>query len=160
MRILLPIDGSELALHEVRFAIRLVQDGLRADFLLTNVQEPASLYEMVVVPDPEALGTISHDAGEHILQEACRLLDAHGLAYETEIVTGDPVQALVELIERQQCELVVMGDRNPSPLLGALQGSVAHSLAHAAPVPVLLVKAPVDNSADTQADTLDAEEES
>ena len=38
MRILLPIDGSELALHEVRFAIRLVQDGLRADFLLTNVQ--------------------------------------------------------------------------------------------------------------------------
>ena len=93
MRILLPIDGSELALHEVRFAIRLVQDGLRADFLLTNVQEPASLYEMVVVPDPEALGTISHDAGEHILQEACRLLDAHGLAYETEIVTGDPVQA-------------------------------------------------------------------
>ena len=100
MRILLPIDGSELALHEVRFAIRLVQDGLRADFLLTNVQEPASLYEMVVVPDPEALGTISHDAGEHILQEACRLLDAHGLAYETEIVTGDPVQALVELIEQ------------------------------------------------------------
>ena len=160
MRILLPIDGSELALHEVRFAIRLVQDGLRADFLLTNVQEPASLYEMVVVPDPQALDSISHDAGEHMLQQACRLLDAHSLAYETEIVTGDPVQALVELIERQQCELVVMGDHNPSPLLGALQGSVALSLAHAAPVPVLLVKAPVDNSADTQADTLDAEEES
>ena len=68
-------------------------------------------------------------------------------------------QALVELIERQQCELVVMGDHNPSPLLGALQGSIAHSLAHAAPVPVLLVKAPVDDSADAQADTLDAEEE-
>ena len=158
MRILLPIDGSELALHEVRFAIRLVQDGLRADFLLTNVQEPASLYEMVVVPDPQALGTISHDAGEHLLQEACRLLDAHGLAYETEIVTGDPVQALVELIERQQCELVVMGDRNPSPLLGALQGSVAHALAHAAPVPVLLVKAPVAGATDEAADALDAEE--
>ena len=53
MRVLLPIDGSELALHEVRFAIRLVQEGLRADFLLANVQAPASLYEMVVVPDPE-----------------------------------------------------------------------------------------------------------
>ena len=159
MRILLPIDGSELALHEVRFAIRLVQDGLRADFLLTNVQEPASLYEMVVVPDPQALNTISRDAGEYLLQEACRLLEAQGLAFDTEIVTGDPVQALVELIERQQCDLVVMGDRNPSPLLGALQGSVAHSLAHAAPVPVLLVKAPVAGVPNEAPDALDAEEE-
>ena len=55
MKILLPIDGSELSLHEVRFAIRLVREGLQAQFLLANVQEPASLYEMVTLPDPAAL---------------------------------------------------------------------------------------------------------
>ena len=142
MRVLLPIDGSELALHEVRFAMRLVQEGLRADFLLANVQAPASLYEMVVVPDPEALQHISEDAGDHILQAAGALLQAQGLAYESVVLHGEPVTALVELIESQQCDLVVVGDRNPNPLLGALQGSVAHALAHAAPVPVLLVKAP------------------
>ena len=47
MKILLPIDGTELALHEVRYALRLVTQGLQARFLLVNVQEPASLYEMV-----------------------------------------------------------------------------------------------------------------
>ena len=54
MKILLPIDGFELSLHEVRFAIRLVREGLQAQFLLANVQEPASLYEMVTLPDPAA----------------------------------------------------------------------------------------------------------
>ena len=52
MNILLPIDGSELALHEVRYALRLVAEGLQARFLLVNVQEPATLYEMVTAPDP------------------------------------------------------------------------------------------------------------
>ena len=51
MKILLPIDGSELSLHEVRFALRLVREGLQASFLLVNVQEPSSLYEIVTWPD-------------------------------------------------------------------------------------------------------------
>ena len=44
MKILLPVDGSGLSLHEVRFALRLVKDGLKASFVLANVQEPASFY--------------------------------------------------------------------------------------------------------------------
>ncbi len=70
MKILLPIDGSELALHEVRYALRLVAEGLQASFLLVNVQEPATLYEMVTAPDPVVLESVSHAAGEHALQSA------------------------------------------------------------------------------------------
>ena len=47
MKILLPVDGSGLSLHEVRFALRLVKDGLKASFVLANVQEPASFYEII-----------------------------------------------------------------------------------------------------------------
>ena len=51
MKILLPIDGSPTALAAVRHALRLVQNGLAAEFVLVNVQEPPSLYEIVVSHD-------------------------------------------------------------------------------------------------------------
>ena len=144
MKILLPVDGSDLSLHEVRFAIRLVNEGLQAEFLLANVQEPATLYEMVTLPDPMALDNISHAAGEHVLQAAQALLQKAGIAHGTVVVTGDPAHALVDLVEEHQCDMVVMGSRGNGVLFSALQGSVSQAFVHASPVPVLLVKHPVD----------------
>ncbi len=144
MKILLPIDGSELSLHEARFALRLVRDGLQASFLLVNVQEPASLYEMVQAPDPAILASVSQGAGEHALQPALALLRAAGVACETAVVTGDPAHAVVDLIEEHGCDMVIMGTRGTGALLSVLQGSVTQSMLHDSPVPVLLVKAPAD----------------
>ena len=55
MKILLPVDGSQLSLEAVRFAIRLVREGLQASFVLANVQEPATLYEVMVAHDADVL---------------------------------------------------------------------------------------------------------
>ena len=143
MKILLPIDGSELSLHEVRFAIHLVREGLQAEFLLANAQEPASLYEMVVLADPQALDRISHAAGEHVLEAAQALLVEAGIPFETVVVTGDPAHTMVDVITEYGCELVIMGSQGTGALLGVLQGSVSRSLQHDSPVPVLLVKPPV-----------------
>jgi hypothetical protein len=82
MKILLPIDSTELALHEVRFALRLATEGLKARFLLANVQEPASFYEIVTAHDAAVLETISHSAGEHALQPALDLLHQAGMEAE------------------------------------------------------------------------------
>ena len=82
MKILLPVDGSEPALEAVRFAIRLARDGLRATFVLANVQEPTYLYEMVLAPDAEVLERVSGAAGSHSLEAAQALLQAAGLTYE------------------------------------------------------------------------------
>ena len=142
MKILLPVDGSELSLHEVRFALRLVGEGLRASFLLVNVQEPASLYEMVQAPDLAILASVSQGAGEHALQPALALLRDAGISCETAVVTGDPAHAVVDLIEEHGCDMVIMGNRGTGALLSALQGSVTQSLLHDSPVPVLLVKPP------------------
>jgi nucleotide-binding universal stress UspA family protein len=67
MKILLPLDGSEPSLEAVRHALRLVRDGLRAEFVLANVQEPTYLYEMVLAPDAEVLERVSGAAGAHSL---------------------------------------------------------------------------------------------
>ena len=62
-RILIAVDGSELALDAVHHAVQLTRDGLQADFVLANVQEPASLYELVVSRDPDMIAAASIEAG-------------------------------------------------------------------------------------------------
>ena len=67
MKILLPVDGSEVSLKAVRVALAMKTQGLAAEMVLANVQEPANLYEMMTAPDPEVLERVSQAAGMDIL---------------------------------------------------------------------------------------------
>ena len=140
MKILLPVDGSELSLDAVRFAIRMVRGGLRADAVLANVQEPANLYELLVAHDPEVINKVSDEAGRHTLQSAVALLDAAGIQFECEVAKGDPAHTIIDIAERFACDMVVMGARGNSALRSAMMGSVSNEVLHASPVPVVIVK--------------------
>ena len=140
MKILLPVDGSGLSLHEVRFALRLVQEGLKASFVLANVQEPATLYELVTTRDPDLIAAASLEAGEHLMAPARALLDGAGVAYETDVGVGDVAHTLVDMIERSGCDMVIIGAKGQGAITSALLGSVSHEVAHASPVPVTIVK--------------------
>ena len=140
MKILLPVDGSEVSIKAVRLAISLLQQGLTGSVVLANVQEPATLYEMVVAPDGEVLQRVSTAAGVDALEPAERLLIEAGVVYEREIATGDPAHTIVDIAERFACDLIVMGARGASALRSALLGSVSNEVLHAARVPVMIVK--------------------
>ena len=142
MKILLPVDGSELALEAVRLAVRLGREGLGVTAVLANVQEPANLYELLVAHDPELIDRVSAQAGMHALQSARALLDAAGVDYECEVAKGDPAHTIIDIAERFGCELIAMGARGNSALRSAMLGSVSNEVLHASAVPVLIVKAP------------------
>ncbi len=140
MKILLPVDGSELSLKAVRVAIDLTRQGLSATLVLANVQEPATLYEMVVAPDGEVLQRVSTAAGVDAIQSAEALLLEEGVVYEREIATGDPAHTIVDIGERFGCDMIIMGARGVSAMRSALLGSVSNEVLHAAQVPVMIVK--------------------
>lgn len=140
MKILLPIDGSALSLEAVRFAIRLAGDGLSTSVVLANVQEPATLYELVVAHDPQVIDQVSAAAGAHTLAPAEALLTGANIAFESEVASGDPAHTLIDILERYECDLVVMGASGMSSLRSALLGSVSNEVLHAAGVPVMIVK--------------------
>ena len=148
MKILLPVDGSDAALDAVRFAIRLARGGLPIQCVLANVQEPATLYEMVVAHDAEVLHEVSDAAGAHAIAPAEALLRAAGIAFEAEVASGDPGNLLVEIAETFGCEMIVMSARGMGALRQALLGSVSQSVLHSSPVPVLLVKPPPEPEAE------------
>ena len=140
LKILIAVDGSELSLDGVHHALALVRQGLKASIVLANVQEPASLYELVVSRDPDLIAAASLEAGEHLMAPARALLDAAGLSYYTEVGVGDPAHTLVDIVESTGCDLVVIGARGQGAISSALLGSVSQELVHASPVPVTIVK--------------------
>jgi nucleotide-binding universal stress UspA family protein len=140
MKILLPVDGSELSLEAVRFTIRMLLAGLHGDVVLANVQEPASLYELIMAHDPEVLEEVTAQAGLHSLKSSQELLDAAEIAYECEVAQGDPAHTIIDIAERFACDLIVMGARGQSALRRAMLGSVSNEVLHASAVPVVIVK--------------------
>jgi nucleotide-binding universal stress UspA family protein len=140
MKILLPIDGSAASLDAARQALRMIDGGLRASLVLANVQEPATLYEMLLAHDAEVIEQVSAKAGLHLLEPAQALVRAAGVEFEIEVAAGDPAHTLIDILENFGCDMVVMGARGMGTLRSALLGSVSHEVLHAAQVPVLIVK--------------------
>lgn len=142
MKILVAVDGSAAALQALGEALRLVRDGLQASLVLANVQEPATLYEMLLAHDADVIEQVSADAGLHLLEPARALARQAGVEHEIEVARGDPAHTLIDIAENFGCELVVMGARGMGTLRSALLGSVSHEVLHAAPMPVMVVKLP------------------
>ncbi|MBX3604314.1 MAG: universal stress protein [Piscinibacter sp.] len=142
MKILVPVDGSSASLDAVQHALDLLRQGLRGSLVLANVQEPASLWELLRVHDAEAIEAISRSAGEHSLQDAAAMCEAAGVEFEQAIATGAPAAMLHDIAEEQGCALVVMGARGKGDTPGTRLGSVAHALLHDAALPVTIVRHP------------------
>jgi nucleotide-binding universal stress UspA family protein len=152
MKILVPVDGSPASLEAVRQALRMVQGGLQASLVLANVQEPATLYEMLLAHDPEVIDKVSAEAGLNLLEPARALVRAAGVEHEIEVASGDPAHTLIDILENFGCDMVVMGARGLGTLRSAMLGSVSHEVLHAAQVPVLIVKQAPPPEAEAAAD--------
>ncbi|HEX5806720.1 MAG TPA: universal stress protein [Macromonas sp.] len=140
MKLLIPVDGSDVSLQAVRHGLRLVAQGLRGEVVLVNVQEPASLYEWMTLHDKDALRRVAEEAGQDTLALAEALLRAAAVPYSKEVLVGDPVAMLLEACEQHGCEAVIMGSHGTGGLRSAWAGSVSMGLLEKAPVPVTLVR--------------------
>lgn len=149
LKILLPTDGSPRSLDAVHHAIHLVACGLKARFVVANVQSPANLYELVVAHDPAVIQKVSEAAGHDLIRPSLKVLQAAGLQAEQEVATGDPAHMLLEILENHGCDAVIVSARGTSESEEVTPGSVAQALLDECKVPVTLVKpspAPTDES--------------
>src|SRR6185436_15264074 len=108
-----------------RHAIGLAREGLRMSCVLANVQEPSTLYEVLVAHDAEVVDDVRARAGVHLLEGGEKLLTEAGIEYEIEVASGgDPAHALVDIIENFGCDAVIMGAWGAGPDDSAPLGSV------------------------------------
>ena len=67
--------------------------------------------------------------------------EAAGVDAETELVDERPAPALVELADRHDARMIVVGSYGERPIKGAILGSTPHKLLYLAGRPVLVVPA-------------------
>ncbi len=150
LKILLAVDGSAHALAAVRHALHLADARPETGFVLVNVQEPASLYEVVVAHDAERIAEVKRGAGTDLLAPAEALLEAAGVPFESEVAAGRPEHLIGELAETYGCDLIVLGALGAGAAPGAQAGlgSVARAVLEAAGVtaPAVLVVRPREAS--------------
>jgi nucleotide-binding universal stress UspA family protein len=139
VRILVPVDGSELALGAVHHALALVREGLSATLVLVNAQEPASFYELAT-KDSDIIAAAAVEAGQDLMAGAVALVQAAGVPYETDVALGEVAATVVDLAEDHGCGLIVIGAQGQGALRGALLGSVSQAVVQLSPVPVTIVK--------------------
>lgn len=139
MKLLIAIDGSELSLDAVRYALRLAHEGLKASVVIATVLEPSGMSEILMMPDPKEREAVDQSAGSQILGPAAALLEAAGVPFEREVRSGYVSTEIIDVAECFECDAIVIGARGRGFLRSALLGSVSQAVLHAATMPVTIV---------------------
>ena len=139
MKILIPLDGSELALDAVRHALRLINAGLHARFVLAHVEEPAGVVGLLMMPDALAREEVNQHLGNEALEAGAALLEAAGASFEREVRTGYAKPTLIDIAECYGCDAIIMSARGAGLVRGALLGSVSQGVLHSCSLPVTIV---------------------
>ncbi|KRG13991.1 hypothetical protein ACA30_13800 [Virgibacillus soli] len=74
------------------------------------------------------------------LQLTEKLLNQYGIAYDVEIVKGDPEVEIIKFLKYRPHDILVMGSRGLNTLQKMVLGSVSHKVMKTANCPVLIVK--------------------
>jgi nucleotide-binding universal stress UspA family protein len=140
--VLVGTDGSESSFRAVDRAAGVARDA-GAKLLLACAYRPMSAREIQDAAD--ALGGESYKVSgstpaEDVLRDAADRASGVGAKdVDTIAVEGDPVDALVALVEKRKVDLLVVGNRGLNSLAGRLLGSVPANISHRAACDVLIV---------------------
>jgi len=135
-------DGSAAAAHAVRHATELAKlHG--AKLHVVHAYQPAST-TTTIGPDGGAVSlgvTAPVDSlAREVLQEAGEHAADEGVAVETHLQVGDPASALLDLAERVDADLLVVGNKGMSGARRFLLGSVPNKVSYHCPCSLLIVK--------------------
>ena len=148
-KVLVPLDGSELAECALSHVRNLSKDGCVGEIILLNVVEmevPLSYvnseYDGVVQGfDFPAFWDDLLDKAQKYLESVQSRLSREGIKAETVIIKGSrPAQAIVDYADKNHMDLIVIATHGYTGIKKLTFGSVALSVLHDSFVSVLLVR--------------------
>jgi len=140
--VLVGTDGSESSFRAVERGAQVAAD---AGGTLLIVSAYMAMSDRDARRASEALGEESYKVvgshpAEDILREATDIAKKAGATnVDTLSQSGDPVDVLVDVIDKRDVDLCVVGNRGLNSLAGRLLGSVPANISHRAGCDVLIV---------------------
>jgi len=77
---------------------------------------------------------------EETLDQAARALKASGIEVETLPREGDPADAILDVAEEKNADLIVVGNKGMTGAKRFLLGSVPNKVSHHAPCSVMIIR--------------------
>ncbi len=138
-KILVPVDGSPVAVRAVAYAAELALGAPDTKLVLLNVQQNLEHWRKRGLLNENDIRELRAN-GESEAVGARELLDKAGILYDFEILFGHPAEVIVRVAREQRCGSIVMGTRGLGDVESLLLGSTAYKVIQLAQVPVTLVK--------------------
>ncbi|MDD6569573.1 universal stress protein [Acidaminococcus timonensis] len=141
-KILVPVDGSKIALRALEFAMELGRK-FESQILVVNIDVPYDL-SRIKPPHKDKNGNIipPEVTVPTPLEEAKRVSDKAAYTNITfkKVVDIDPAERICAEAEKDDVDLIVMGNRGMGVLAGFFLGSVSTKVSQSAHCPVTIVK--------------------
>ena len=136
--IVLALDGSEGSRRAIPVAVSQAKRN-DARIVIAHVEE-----RIVAKGDMPTVRADEEEIVKRIEGEAAEISEAgvDATVERATVVLGGPAQAIAEIADESDAEMIVIGTRGHSPIPGLLLGSVATRLLHIAKRPVLAVPPP------------------
>jgi len=100
----------------------------------------------VIVVAPTLVSTVTNYR-DYLTKKSQEMLDSikescekQGIQFASKILDGSPASKIAEFAEEEKVDLVIVGSKGLSGIMGAILGSVANSIVHKSKVSVLVVK--------------------
>ena len=136
-------DGSETAGEAVRQATDLAK-AVGARIHLVSAFEPVGNQrlreEQTQVRDDMQWMVNQREDVEATLRTAAERIEEAGVQAETYARQGDPADAILDVAEEQNADLIVVGNKGMTGAKRFLLGSVPNKVSHHAPCSVLIIR--------------------
>lgn len=144
--ILVPLDGSERA-EKILAHVKELAERYQAAVVFLRVVEPPAL-----IVGPEGIPvTLYQEEVDQIVEEAESYLKAlkgefreKGIEARTRVAYGPVVQAILEVAEEEEADLIALASHGRTGLSQVFYGSVAAGVLHRADRPLLLIRSQYD----------------
>ena len=137
-------DGSETAKEAVRQAAELAK-AVGAAVLLVSAYEPVPegrlRQERTEVPEDVSWMVNPREDVQAVLDDEAERLKGSGVGeVETFAREGDPADAILDVAEERNADLIVVGNKGMTGARRFLLGSVPNKVSHHAPCNVMIVR--------------------
>ena len=148
-KILVPLDGSELAECALNHVKKLFQDGPAGEVVLLNAVNIELPWQALSMEDPGYVVAFDYNAfkkkfidkSTKYLSGVQARLSAEGIKARTETLeSSGPSYTITDYAQEHGCDLIVIATHGYTGMKKMMLGSIALKVLHQSHVPVLLVR--------------------
>lgn len=135
-KILVPLDGSKYSEKALQSVCEIV-DAFNSKIILLYVVEKSIPINLL---DRKEYLTLLRGFGKKTLEQANNVLLKKGITAKTFLKEGNIVTEIEKVVKKENCDLIIVGNKGLGSVTRFLLGSVSNKLAQSSSCSLLIIK--------------------